>query len=208
MGYPPSIREICAAVGLKSPSSVHTYLKELEQGGYILPTERKKRAIRLAQNEADKQTYEGPRLLKKEESMERDEKLLSLPTIQVPLLGRVTAGLPILAMEEVEDYISFFSPLRKGDDLFALRVVGESMKNAGILDDDIIVVERAQTALNGDIVVAMLDEEATVKRYYKHGDEITLMPENEAFSPIVGKNISVLGKVVANLRFYSGFSLY
>lgn len=217
-GYPPSIREICAAVGLKSPSSVHTYLKELERDGYILASASKKRAIRIADAPAasarslvsdDAAAADSQALcIASDQARAKDVQVSEPPTIQVPLLGRVTAGMPILAMEEVEDYIAFFSPRHRGEDLFALRVVGESMKNAGILDEDIIVVEKTSAARNGDIVVAMIEEEATVKRFYRQEDTVTLMPENPAFAPIITRDVAILGRVVANLRFYNGFSLY
>ena len=217
-GYPPSIREICAAVGLKSPSSVHTYLKELEHDGYIEGSSSKKRAIRLtavsaSPSEPDRSApalshAAAPPAGMPASSKRETASAAPPPTIQVPLLGRVTAGMPILAMEEVEDYISFFSPRMRGEDLFALRVSGESMKNAGILDEDIIVVEKTASARDGEIVVAMIDEEATVKRFFRHGDHVTLMPENPAYAPIECRDVLILGRVVANLRFYNGFSLY
>lgn len=172
--YPPSIREICEAVGLRSPSSVHAYLKELQQDGLIQMDDRKMRTITLAGRTG------------------------SSPT-RVPILGKVTAGQPILAVEEVLGYV-FFDPGRTGGEYFALHVSGESMLNAGILDGDIVIVHQQPSADNGDIVVALLEEEATVKRLVREKGKVWLMPENENYSPIDGKHCTILGKVCALVR--------
>ena len=170
-GIPPSVREIGDACGIKSTSTVHSYLKKLEDEGYIGLN----RAIRLPG-----------------ESVTR-----------VPLLGKVTAGLPILAVEEVEDYVPFSggSQYAPGE-LFALRVSGTSMINAGILDRDVVIVRRTNTAQNGDVVVALIGDEATVKRIYMESDHIRLQPENPEFEPIIVKEAIVLGKVISLVRYF------
>lgn len=172
-GYPPSVREIGAAVGLKSTASVHYHLKELENQGLIETDENKNRTISLV---GGTQKKKG----------------------QIPLLGVVTAGLPILAVEHIDGYI----PWDGESDCFALRVRGESMIEAGILDGDIVVVRPQQDARNGDIVVALLDDEATVKRFSHTADGIWLLPENPAFEPIDGRFATILGKVKAVMRTY------
>lgn len=172
-GVPPSVREICAATGLRSTSTVHAHLKTLERLGYIRRDAGHNRSIRI----------EG-----------------TMDTAQVPILGRVTAGKPILAVEDVEGYLPF--PERDGKDLFALHVSGLSMRDAGILDGDYVVAEQTPRADNGDVVVAMIDEEATVKRFFQEKDRVRLQPENPDFEPIYSDHASVLGKVVAVIRYY------
>ena len=165
-GYPPSVREIGDAVGLKSPSTVHFHLKKLADAGAIEIGAGKGRAI-----------------------------------TQIPIVGTVAAGTPILAEECIEDYLTFDAG---GDSsqYFALRVRGESMLNAGILPDDLVVVRQQQTANNGEIVVALLGDEATVKRYSRRNGQVWLLPENEAYSPIDGHDAQILGKVAAVIRRY------
>lgn len=170
-GYAPSVREICAAVGLKSTASVHYHLNELKRLGLIEADENKSRAITVPDA--------GSRG-------------------RIPILGVVTAGLPILAVENVEGYL----PWSGEDDCFALRVRGESMIDAGILDGDKVIVRRQPTAQNGDIVVALLEDEATVKRFRRDADGVWLLPENPAFSPIDGRFATILGRVKAVLREY------
>ncbi len=174
-GYAPSVREICEAVGLKSPSTVHFHLKRLQERGLIEKGDFKGRAIVL--------TREGERN-------------------RVPILGNVAAGSPIWADQNIDDYLTFDCDGRE-DEYFALRVRGESMLNAGILPGDLVVVRRQQTAQNGEIVVALLGEEATVKRLQRQDGQIWLLPENEAYQPINGNDASVLGKVTAVVRQYS-----
>ena len=176
-GYAPSVREIGEAVGLKSPSTVHFHLKKLEEAGLIEKGACKGRAISVAA------AAEPP----------QDNK--------IPILGTVAAGAPILAQEQVEDYLTFDTHGRSGE-YFALRIRGFSMKNAGILPDDLVVVRRQSTALNGEIVVALIGEEATVKRLKRANGEIWLLPENEDFEPIDGSEAQVLGKVTAVIRQY------
>ena len=174
-GYPPSVREIGEAVGLKSPSTVHFHLKHLEEAGVIEKGAGKGRAIALTEPE--------------------------VPEDRVPIVGNVAAGSPILAEECIEDYLTFDTGGRSGE-YFALRVRGESMLNAGILPGDLVVVRRQQVANNGEIVVAMIEDEATVKRFSKQNGHIWLLPENEAYSPIDGTYAQILGKVSAVVRRY------
>lgn len=174
-GYAPSVREICDAVGLKSPSTVHFHLKRLQERGLIEKGDCKGRAIVLTGR------------------TERN---------RIPVLGDVAAGSPILAQECIDDYLTFDCDGRENE-YFALRVRGESMLNAGILPGDLVVVRRQQTAQNGEIVVALLGEEATVKRLSRRNGEIWLLPENDAYQPIDGTNAAVLGKVTAVVRQYS-----
>lgn len=174
-GYPPSVREIGEAVGLKSPSTVHFHLKHLEEAGVIEKGAGKGRAITLTTP--------------------------PVPEDKVPILGNVAAGSPILAQECIEDYLTFDTG-GHGDEYFALRVRGESMLNAGILPGDLVVVRRQQTCSNGEIVVAMIEDEATVKRFSKENGHIWLLPENDAYSPIDGTYAQILGKVSAVVRRY------
>ena len=173
-GLPPTVREICAAAGIKSTSTVHAYLKTLEENGYISRQSGLNRAIRLPG-----------------ESVAR-----------VPLLGKVTAGRPILAVEEVEDYVPYSGGGYQPGELFALRVSGTSMINAGIFDKDVVIVHKTPTAVNGDIVVALVGDEATVKRFYKENGHFRLQPENDAFEPIIVDEVSILGKVVSLVRYF------
>ena len=189
-GYPPSVREIGEAVGLKSPSTVHFHIKHLEELGYISKSGRKGRALTLTEQAAP--AAAAPALAQEAE----------MPSGRVPVLGDVAAGSPILAQECIDDYISFDTQGRDGE-FFALRVRGESMLNAGILPGDLVVVHRQPTAQNGEIVVALLEDEATVKRLSRRGGEVWLLPENENYSPIDGRYASILGKVAAVLRTYS-----
>ena len=176
-GYPPSVREIGDAVGLKSPSTVHFHLKHLEELGVIDKSAGKGRAITLTEQPQE----------------ERED--------QIPIVGNVAAGSPILAQECIEDYLTFDTGGRKGE-FFALKVRGESMINAGILPDDLVVVRQQPEASNGEIVVALLGDEATVKRFSRRGNEIWLLPENEAYSPIDGREAQIMGKVTAVIRRY------
>ena len=188
-GYPPSVREIGEAVGLKSPSTVHFHIKHLEELGYISKSGRKGRALTLTERAAP---AAAPAPAQEAE----------IPSGRVPVLGDVAAGSPILAQECIDDYISFDTQGRDGE-FFALRVRGESMLNAGILPGDLVVVHRQPTAQNGEIVVALLEDEATVKRLSRRGGEVWLLPENENYRPIDGRYASILGKVAAVLRTYS-----
>lgn len=174
-GYPPSVREIGEAVGLRSPSTVHFHLKNLEEAGVIEKGAGKGRAITLT----------AP----------------VVPEDKVPIVGNVAAGSPILAQECIEDYLTFDTGGRSGE-YFALRVRGESMLNAGILPGDLVVVQQQHTARNGEIVVAMIEDEATVKTYSKQNGHVWLLPENDAYEPIDGTYATILGKVAAVVRRY------
>ena len=186
-GYPPSVREIGEAVGLKSPSTVHFHLKHLEEAGVIEKGAGKGRAITLTRPAAPKEAF----VLTEPE----------VPGDKVPIVGNVAAGSPILAQECIEDYLTFETGGRSGE-YFALRVRGESMLNAGILPGDLVVVHQQQTANYGEIVVAMIEDEATVKRLSKRNGQIWLLPENDAYSPIDGTYAQILGKVAAVVRRY------
>lgn len=183
-GYPPSVREIGEEVGLKSPSTVHFHLKGLEEKGLITKAEGKTRAI----------TVSGPRGRPVAEEQEAHSN-------RVPIVGNVAAGSPILAQECIEDYLTFDTDGLSGEH-FALRVRGESMLHAGILPDDMVVVHRQQDARNGEIVVALFEDEATVKTLRRKDGHTWLMPENPDYQPIDGDHAELLGKVVAVVRKY------
>lgn len=188
-GYPPSVREIGEAVGLKSPSTVHFHLKHLEEAGYIEKGAGKGRAITLIRL-ADAAPAASP------------APAAEMPPLaKIPVIGNVAAGTPILAQECVEDYLTF-DPDGPLEEYFALKVRGESMIEAGILDGDLVVVRQQSIANNGEIVVAMIEDEATVKRFSRRNGHIWLLPENEAYSPIDGTHAQILGKVTAVIRRY------
>lgn len=176
-GYPPSIREICAALNFKSTSSVHQYIARLAEKGYIDKGDLKTRAIKIVGDE---------------------------PTISIPVIGKVAAGEPILAQENIEDYFSigesFFSQSDLKNDTFVLKVQGESMINAGINNGDYIIVSKQNTARNGQIIVAMIDGNATVKTFYKEKEYVRLQPENDTMEPIIVKDVQIIGKVVGLFR--------
>ena len=172
-GLPPTVREICEATGIKSTSTVHEILNVLEENGYISRDAKYSRAIKI----------EG-----------------AVSAAQVPVIGRVTAGQPILAVEEIEDYIPY--PTRDSEGLFDLRVQGYSMKNIGIMDGDIVVADKDAYIREGDIVIGMDGDEATVKRFVRENGRVVFMPENEDFDPIYPENPSILGKVIGSYRKY------
>ena len=179
-GYPPSVREICEAVSLRSTSTVHGHLKRLEKKGMIKRDPSKPRALEIAE--------------------------LSLPKkemINIPIVGKITAGLPILATENIED--TFPIPLeyiKHDKELFMLRVSGQSMVNVGIRDNDLAIIESTQNAVNGDIVVALIDDSATIKRFFKEKDHIRLQPENDTMDPILVDDCNILGKLVGIFRSF------
>ena len=175
-GVPPTVREIARAVGLKSTSMVQTYLDVLEAEGLIERSPLHKRSIRV--------------------------KGESEPVTQVPLLGTVTAGMPILAVESIEGYVPYGGSTSTDKALFALRVRGDSMINAGILSGDIIIAEKTPVAHNGEIVVALLEDEATVKTFYKENGHFRLQPENDDYAPIITDELVILGKVVSLIRYF------
>ncbi|WP_315069841.1 transcriptional repressor LexA [uncultured Clostridium sp.] len=179
-GYPPSVREICEAVSLRSTSTVHGHLKRLERKGMIKRDPSKPRALEIAELSVPKREM-----------------------INIPILGKITAGLPILATENIED--TFTLPLdyiKHDNELFMLRVSGKSMINAGINDNDLAIIESAQNAKNGDIVVALIEDSATIKRFYKEKDHIRLQPENDAMDPIIVDDCKILGKLVGIFRSF------
>jgi repressor LexA len=175
-GVPPSVREIGAAVGLRSTSSVQSNLDALEAAGYIQRDPLLKRSIRIM-GQADNVT-------------------------NVPILGTVTAGAPILAVEQIEGYFPYTGTVSRDKPLFALHVRGESMIQAGILDGDLVIAEKTPFARNGEIVIAMVDDEATCKTFYKENGHFRLQPENDTYEPIIVEDCSILGKVVAVMRYY------
>lgn len=174
-GRVPSVREICAETGLKSTSTVHHHLSALEERGLIEREHGVNRCIHISGEEKSQ---------------------------SVPLVGSVAAGYPILAVQEIEYYIPVPDSIGRGRELFALRVKGESMINAGIYDGDIVIVHRTPVADNGEIVVALVGDEATVKRFYKESGHFRLQPENDDFEPIIVDEVSLLGKVISLVRNY------
>lgn len=180
-GYPPSVREIGEAVGLASSSTVHGHLSRLEKKGLIRRDPTKPRAIEILDNEKDSE--------------------FSVPIVHIPILGKVTAGQPITAVENIEDYFPLPATWTGSDDVYMLVVQGDSMIEAGIHDGDYVLVRQQSTANNGDIVVAMTeDDEVTVKRFYKEKDHIRLQPENSSMKPIILSNATILGKVIGLYR--------
>jgi repressor LexA len=177
-GYPPSVREIGEAVKLSSSSTVHSHLERLEKLGYIRRDPTKPRAIEILS----------------------EISVAPSPVINVPLIGRVAAGSPILAEQNVEDIYPLPKDFVLYEDTFMLKIRGDSMIEAGIFDGDLVVVRRTADASNGDIVVALVGEEATVKRFYREKDHIRLQPENSAMEPIIVKDVAILGKVTGLLR--------
>lgn len=185
-GYPPSVREIGKAVGLKSPASVHSHLKTLEKLDYLRRDPSKPRAIEVIFN--------------KDQEDKTDKEM-----INIPVVGKVTAGAPILAEENIEDYFPVpLNYLKVGNnELFMLKVSGDSMIEAGIHDGDYVIAEKQSYAENNEIVIALLDKEATVKRFFKEEDHIRLQPENPAYEPIISKDVKVLAKVIGLFRKFN-----
>lgn len=181
-GYPPSVREICNAVGLKSTSTVHGHMTKLENKGYIRRDSTKPRAIEL--------------LLQEDE----DDLQIIPETSFVPVVGNVTAGQPILAVENIEERFPLPAEYVANGDYFMLRVSGDSMIEAGIFDKDFVIVKQQSSASNGDVVIAMIDDSATVKTFYKEKSHIRLQPENQALDPIIVDDVSILGIVKGVFR--------
>lgn len=180
-GYPPSVREICEAVSLKSTSTVHGHLTKLEENGYIRRDLTKPRAIEILDEEID-------------------SAFIQPPVSFVPVVGQVTAGQPILAVENIEDQYPVPEAFVQGGDFFMLRIKGDSMIEAGILDKDFVLVKQQSEAVNGQIVVAMLDDAATVKRFYKESNRVRLQPENSTMTPIYSNQVQILGIVKGVFR--------
>lgn len=180
-GYPPAVREICSAVGLNSPATVHSHLNALESKGYIRRDPSKPRAIEI---------------------IDEDFALTRREYSQVPMLGYVAAGEPLLAEEHITDYFPIPADMLPNDQVFMLRVRGDSMIGAGILDGDQVIVKQTNSASNGDMVVALIEDGATVKTFYKEADHIRLQPENPDYDPIIVKNVSILGIVIGVFRLF------
>ncbi len=187
--YPPSVREIGKAVGLSSTATVHGYLAKLEDKGYIKKESQKGRTLRLLKG-----------ILKEEKKTETKEVYTSREMVDVPVIGKITAGAPILAVENVTDTFPIPVDFVGNSESFMLTVSGESMIEAGILDGDYILVKRQNTANNGEIVVALIEDEATVKTFYKEKGHIRLQPENSTMEPIIVPNCEILGKVAGVFR--------
>lgn len=178
-GYPPTVRDIVRATGIKSTSTVFYAIESLKNKGYLVHENNKSRAIKPRYNDVP-------------------------DSVRVPIIGRVTAGVPIVAIENREGYIDYTpqSPFLNKKDLFALKVHGTSMIDAGILDGDVVIVKKKQDAQDGDIIVALIEDEATVKTFYREKDGFRLQPENKTMEPIYTKELQVLGHVIASVRYY------
>ena len=180
-GFPPAVREICEAVNLKCTSSVHSHLETLEKNGYIRRDPTKPRAIEI---------------------LDDNFNLTRREMVNVPIVGQVAAGEPILAQQNIENYFPIRVEFMPNRQPFLLKVKGESMINAGILDGDMVLVEETPAASNGDMVVAMVDDGATVKTFYKEEGIFRLQPENDFMDPIIVKEVTILGKVIGVFRFF------
>lgn len=179
-GYPPAVREICEAVHLRSTSSVHSHLETLERNGYIRRDPTKPRAIEI---------------------MDDSFNMVRKEIVNIPVVGRVAAGSPILAVENIESYFPVPAELiPAGKETFILTVKGESMINAGIHNKDLLIVQRQETAHNGDIIVALIDDSATVKTFYKEDGHYRLQPENDTMEPIIVDDVQIVGKVISLFR--------
>ena len=179
-GYPPTVREICERVGLRSTSSVHSHLNTLEENGYIRRDPTKPRAIEIIDDEFG---------------------LTRRDMTNIPIIGRVAAGEPLLAVENIEDYFSLPTEFLPNNETFILKIQGESMINIGFYDGDFLIVEKVNSANNGDVVVALIDDSVTVKTFYKEDGYYRLQPENDTMDPIIVKECSILGKVFGVFRF-------
>ena len=178
-GYPPAVRDICSAVGLKSTSSVHAHLETLEKNGYIRRDPAKPRAIEIVDDEFN---------------------LIRREVVNVPIIGSIAAGQPLLANENIEGYFPMLPDSLPSGDVFMLHIKGDSMINVGIYDGDDVVVRKQNTAHNGEIVAALIEDSATVKTFYRENDHIRLQPENDSMDPIIVQDCTILGKVVALFR--------
>ena len=183
-GYAPSVREVCDELNLKSTSTAHAHLSQLEKKGYIFRNNAKPRTTKILFGN-------DPR-----------DEITNIRMISVPVVGNVAAGVPITAVENIEEYITLPYSLLGAEDVFILNVKGDSMIDAGILDKDRIIAKKQKTAQDGDIVVAMMEEEATVKRFFKEKDRVRLQPENKDYEPIYADDLDILGKVIGVLRMF------
>ena len=183
-GYAPSVREVCDALNLKSTSTAHAHLTQLEKKGYIFRNNAKPRTTKILFGTDPREDGNSERM------------------VSIPVVGNVAAGIPITAVENIEEYITLPYSLLGSEDVFILNVKGDSMTNAGIFDKDRIIAQKQNTANNGDIVVAMMEDEATVKRFFAEKDRIRLQPENENYEPIYAKELDILGKVIGVLRMF------
>ena len=179
-GYPPAVREICDAVNLKSTSSVHSHLETLEKNGYIRRDPTKPRAIEICDD---------------------NFQMVRTEMVSLPVVGQVAAGQPILAEENIESYFPVPAEYMPNGETFMLKVKGDSMVNMGIYDGDQIIVKKQNTASNGEVIVALVDDSATVKRFYKENGHIRLQPENDFMDPIIVDDCEILGKVIGLIRF-------
>lgn len=182
-GYPPTVREICAGVGLNSPSTVHGYISRLQKAGLLERDASSSRGLRLARQSNTAQITQA------------DDSILS-----VPVIGQISAGAPILAEENIERMFPLPSDFARGSDVFMLKIRGESMINAGILDGDYVIVKSQSTAVNGDIVAALIEDSATVKTFYKENGHFRLQPENDYLEPIITDTVAIIGKVIGVYR--------
>ena len=197
-GYPPTVREICAAVGIKSTSTAHKDIESLVRQGYLVKDPSKPRALMVVDPHADRKKAAVP--AGDVSSLDRTD------VVEIPVVGRVAAGTPILAEENIEDTFPIPARYAAGGTSYMLKVRGESMIEAGIMDGDLILVQQQENAQDGEIVVAMIDgfeSEATVKTFYNEGDHIRLQPENHTMSPILVKDVKILGKVKGVFRYFS-----
>lgn len=182
-GYPPTVREICAAVGLNSPSTVHGYISRLQKAGLLEKDAASSRSVRVSSRSNVAQRVEA------------DDTILS-----VPVIGQISAGSPILAEENIERMFPLPGDFARGSDVFMLKIRGESMINAGILDGDYVIVKSQSVAANGDIVAALIEDSATVKTFYKENGHFRLQPENDALEPIIVDTVAIIGKVIGVYR--------
>lgn len=182
-GYPPTVREICAAVGLNSPSTVHGYISRLQKAGLLEKDAASSRSVRVSSKNNVAQVVEA------------DDTILS-----VPVIGQISAGQPILAEENIERMFPLPSDFARGSDVFMLKIRGESMVNAGILDGDFVIVKSQSVANNGDIVAALIEDSATVKTFYKENGHFRLQPENDYLEPIIVDTVAIIGKVIGVYR--------
>lgn len=192
-GYPPSVREICAAVGFKSTSTVHAYLQKLNDSGILQKDPTKPRALKII--------HKPDKVKKSDVNAQKDVYYTNREMVEVPIVGRVAAGQPILAVENITDTFPLPVDFVQNSTAFMLRIQGDSMIEAGILDRDFVLVRQQSTANNGDIVVALLGDEATCKTFYKEKDYIRLQPENSRLDPIIVRDdVSIIGKVIGVFR--------